>query len=134
MTNGETVLTKIVRDALERRGAHCIKLSDKFTRGVPDMVVVTDRVIMCELKVYQSNACVEGWKQLGLSGAQDGHIRKICRRSSRGACVVTGTATGDDVLLWTPICPETELRTGKYRIAAGGLEGTLLWLSANPLT
>lgn len=134
MTNGETILTRFVRGHLEGRGALCIKLSDKFTRGVPDMMVVTSRIIMCEFKVYASELCVTTWSDLGLSGAQDSNIRRICRRTGRGACVITGTATGDSVLVWSPICPEREVRTGKYRIAAGGLEGAMSWLDAVPRT
>ena len=43
MTNAESLLTEEVRKVLEGLGAHFIKISDRFTRGVPDSSVTTNR-------------------------------------------------------------------------------------------
>ena len=118
MENAETKLTRSVRLALETKGAHCVKLSDKFTRGVPDMMVVSDRVVMVEFKIMTTTAMVLTYSRLGLSGAQDHHIRQIARRAYRGVCVITGSSTGEELAVWVPVNPELESLEGLYRRAA----------------
>lgn len=117
MTNAETELTAIVRTRLEGLGCHCVKLSDRFTRGVPDLLVVSDRIVMLELKVFVATASVHTYQQLGMSGAQDHHVRQMCRRSLRAAACVTGKPDGGALALWTPVSPESEL-VPNYRLAA----------------
>ncbi len=103
--NPETVVTQRVRDVLKGAGAHFIKLSDQFTRGVPDALLVTDRILLVEFKVDRRKRDPNDltYKQLGLSGAQDHHIRQICRRNTRGACVVTDSVDGGKLRLWLPL-------------------------------
>lgn len=130
MVNGESHLTRSVREALEGRGAHCMKISDRFTRGIPDMFAATDRLVAVEFKVLVTDLVVISWRQLGLSGAQDHHLRHIARRSRRAACVITGPphdAPVSMIKLWTPISPEREADDGVYRLAAVG-EEAMNWM------
>lgn len=126
MINAETKLTEAVRRDLEASGAHCVKLSDRFTRGVPDMLVVTDRIVMIEFKIYGSELNVEKYANLGLSGSQDHHIRNMVRRSARSACVITGLPDGSKRSIWIPISPDTET-INLYRRAASGAD-CLKWV------
>ena len=127
MNNAETQLTKIVRERLEGLGCHCVKLSDRFTRGVPDLLVVSDRIVMLELKVFVATDSVHTYQQLGMSGAQDHHVRQMCRRSLRSAACVTGRADGSRLALWTPISPESEL-VPNYRLAASEDSQVMNWI------
>lgn len=130
MINGESLLTKAVREALERRGAHCMKVSDRFTRGIPDLFVTTDRLIAIEFKVFVTALTVIGWREAGLSGAQDHHLRRIARRARRASCVITGPpseASVSAIKLWVPVRPEVESDDGVYRLAAVG-EEAMKWV------
>lgn len=127
MTNAESRLTEYLRKLLEKRGCHHVKLSDRFTRGVPDLLVVSDRIVMIELKVFQATSVVHTYRELGMSGAQDHHVRQMCRRSLRSAACVTGRADGSHMLLWTPVCPESEL-IPNYREAASDEAQVLNWI------
>jgi hypothetical protein len=110
MSNPETKVTDRLRRLLADAGCHAIKLSDSFTRGVPDMVVVSNRVIMVEVKVdrLKSDKTIREYSSLGLSGAQDHHVRQISRRCSLGACVVTDAVDGGKMRLWVPRDPAGE--------------------------
>jgi hypothetical protein len=127
VNNAETELTKYIRTLLEARGCHFIKLSDRFTRGVLDSLVVSDRIVWVEYKVHRTGQVVQTYQQLGLSGVQDHHIRQTARRSRRAACCTTGLADGRDLALWTPVSPESEL-VPNYRLAADGEGQVLNWL------
>lgn len=111
--NPETVITDRLRLEVERAGGYSIKLSDRFTRGIPDLIVVMSRVMLIEVKVFRRGTTqVSTWKRLGLTGLQDQRIRETWRRASRSAYVVTGTLDGP-LTLWRPMLPE-----------ASGIDGT----------
>lgn len=89
---------------LEKRGAFFLKISDSFTRGVPDaFVAVPMRIVALEFKVdrNKSDALDRSYKSLGLSGAQDHTVRAI-RRLGGEAFVVTDTVKGDRLRVWVP--------------------------------
>ena len=132
-TNPETRMTNAVRTALVAMGAHVIKLSDTFTRGVPDCLIVGERLIMAEFKVDRGvgRHDTRTWKQLRMTGAQDHHIRAICCRSLMGSCVVTALEDGTCMTVWLPVHP---LREGEgfenYRAAARGRDA-YAWLMSS---
>ncbi len=127
MKNAESQLTDAVRKRLEGAGAHCIKLSDRFTRGVPDLNVTSDRMVMVEFKVLEpTESVVMTWKDLGMTGLQDHHVRHMCRRAGRSACCLTGLVDGTDLKLWLPIMPMSE-KIADYRLAAQG-EAVIKWV------
>jgi hypothetical protein len=125
MRNPETIITNRLRASLEARGGYSIKLSDKFTRGVPDLVAVGRSVFMVELKVYSGSGVTETYKRLGLSGAQDSRIRAINRRCEHPHAFVY-TADPDDNqsgTLWIPLLPEFEgPGYESYRFLRSGLQ------------
>lgn len=129
--NPETVVTRELRRRLEALGAHTVKLSDSFTRGVPDLMVASDRVVMAELKVDESDGTwsVRTYRQLGMSGAQDQRVRELCRRNRLSACCVAIPRDMYSATLWVPLAPD---RQGEgyesYRVEAQGWEGVLAWL------
>lgn len=103
--NPETKVTNRIRNLLLRNGAHFRKLSDSFSRGVPDSYVVTNRVVMLEYKVDRSKGTkeVRTYKSLGLSGAQDHEIKAVKKRAADCAFVVTDTVKGDRLRVWGPV-------------------------------
>lgn len=127
--NPESLLTDLVRRRLEAGGAHFVKLSDRFTRGVPDALVFTDRLVLVEFKAARLGG--DSWSTgagLGLTGAQDHHLRMAARRDRSCACVVTGTSDGSCLALWVPVRPESEQIEWYRRVAVddevhGWLEG-----------
>lgn len=129
--NPESVSTKEFRRLLEARGAFTLKLSDSFTRGVPDLLVSTNRVVMVEMKQDFGTGSHRSYKTLGMSGAQDQGIRELCRRNPHSACVV-GADPGNEMRckLWSPVVPE---RSGGpfvwYALAAVGFEEVWSWLT-----
>lgn len=127
--NPETKLTKYVRLALERAGAYSVKISDTFTRGIPDMMVVGNRIVMVELKVDRVFATKATWKQLGLSGPQHQRIIEICRRAGSAACVVTGRG-GDpgSIRVWSPDDPTNNASDGYHVAVPSGIEEVVSWL------
>lgn len=104
-SNPETKVTNRIRNLLKMNGAHFTKLSDSFTRGVPDAYVVTNRVIMMEFKVDRSKGISRErtYKSLGLSGAQDHTMKAINRRAPGCGYVVTDTVKGDRLRVWIPM-------------------------------
>jgi hypothetical protein len=109
--NPETIITRRVRSVIEARGGHFIKLSDSYTRGVPDAIVTTNRLVAIEFKVDRTTGrdFARSYSSLGLSGAQDHIIRAIARRSgSNCAYVVTDTLDGGRLRAWTPTLPNGE--------------------------
>lgn len=132
--NPESVVTGWLRRRMSDAGLYSFKLSDSFTRGVPDAVCVGDRVVMVEFKVDRGLLDFESYSALGLSGAQDQRIREICRRAPTAACVVTARPSTDDktVRLWSPVEPE---RSGpdyeSYKTSAIGLTEVLQWLTTS---
>lgn len=129
--NPETRVTNRVRELMESAGAHFIKLSDSFTRGVPDSVVATDRVILIEFKCdrHKRDEVLRTYRSLGLSGAQDHHIRQVYRRTHRGACVLTDSVDGDKMRLWTPIGAWSEgPGHDMYAVQARGWKEIAQWL------
>jgi hypothetical protein len=110
--NPESVATTTLRTALEARGAWTVKISDSFTRGVPDLQVVFDRVVLVEVKVLRRRTdLVTPYSALGLSGAQDHHIRVVVRRTGPvlcGACVVTTGPDSEAFRMWLPVTPALE--------------------------
>jgi hypothetical protein len=103
--NPETVVTRRFRAELECRGAYCIKLSDQFTRGIPDLLVVTPKgVMLIEMKVDHraSKMTRSTYQLLGLTGLQDQRIRDICKRVDGGAWLVTDIPKGGKLMLWMP--------------------------------
>lgn len=101
MRNAESKVTEIFRGVLTRRGAYFVKLSDRFTRGLPDSLVVTNHVVMIEFKEGEADATCT-WKRLGLSGLQDQRIRDIYQRDKHGACVVLGSVRTGRFVLYVP--------------------------------
>lgn len=81
-----------------------IKLSDRFTRGVPDCLVVgTGRTTMVEFKITRgSDRTAKTAKNLGLTELQAHRLLEISRRNSFGGVVLTGNADGEDLKLWAP--------------------------------
>lgn len=136
--NPETILTGWFRGLIEKRGAFCYRVSDAYTRGIPDLTVTTDRVIVIEMKIRPGGPTrsfqAMVWKALGVRGAQDHFIRQICRRSEFSACVVSGTEDEDpsSLALWVPVHPEIESNdSGDYLAIAVGVEEVMGWLSLN---
>lgn len=126
MTNAESELTRVVRSRLEGYGCHFVKLSDRFTRGVLDSLVTSDRLVWVEFKVHVADGTVQTYQQLGLSGAQDHHIRQVVRRSRKAACCVTGARDGTSLALWLPVSADSEL-IPQYRLAADG-DQVFIWI------
>jgi len=108
--NPETIVTNRIKDLLKRNGAHFVKLSDSFTRGIPDAMIVTNRVIMMEFKVDSTKGTMSErtYKSLKLSGAQDHHIKAIRKRAGSSAYVVTDTVGGGRLKVWIPADPFNE--------------------------
>lgn len=129
--NPETVVTNRFRKTAELRGADFVKLSDSFTRGVPDAYMVTDRVIMVEFKVDRTKGTMDtrSYKSLGLSGAQDHRIRNISRRSALGACVVIDSAKGGQLQLFVPVGPSQEGPGHEDYVRLAEDEEVFRWLS-----
>lgn len=129
--NDETIITKRMRKALEAGGAHCVKLSDQFTRGIPDMLCVATSVKFIEFKVDRrslEHRKKYTWKQLGLSGAQDHHIRQMWRRVDGSAYVLTDTIVGDNTIIWYPVDAQIESKYGKYQSMMHDRDEVISWL------
>lgn len=125
MRNAESKATNEFRLKLESCGAYFVKLSDRFTRGVPDSFVVTSRgVTLIEFK-YGDYKHVCTWKELGLSGLQDQRIREICKRNGYGACVIIMTSAGE-AALFVPVAPW--LSEPYYRMLHNTFDGIWSWL------
>ena len=118
--NPETELTKIVRTRLEKvYDALFVKLSDRFTRGIPDALVCTNRNVMVEFKIFDTDRAVVTYKAMGLTGAQDHYVRAMCHRNRKSACVITGMRDGSSLALWLPVRPGREGPDfADYRLAA----------------
>lgn len=131
--NPETVVTNRIRKLIEAAGGHFVKLSDTFTRGVPDAMVVTDRVVMVEFKVdrLKGDPTLRSYKSLGMTGAQDHHIRHIARRTNvKGSCVITDTKDGGKLRLWVPVDPGMEGDNyAVYAVLRTGWGGAADWLN-----
>lgn len=122
--NPETAFTNVVRAVLQRNGAYFIKVSDRFTIGVPDAVVCTStRVIVVEFKVLRRSVLgTATYSELGLSGAQDSRIREFYARAKCSYVVAEqpdGTPT-----VWVPVAAAT--RGGYYRQLDGDVYQELL--------
>ncbi len=132
--NPETRLTNRVRRLIESAGGHFVKISDQFTRGIPDAMVVTNRVVMSEFKIDTTKTMPpkseRTYKSLRLTGAQDHHIRQIARRTTcLGVCVITDTKAGDRLRLWIPLEPHGEGEpTVSYVAICNGWEEVAGWL------
>lgn len=119
--NPESLLTDMVRSILESRGAYTFKLSDSFTRGVPDMVAVGSKLRMVELKIAKAMSGTVTYKSLGLSGAQHQRIIEMCRRDANSAVVVTGTpGDASSLKVWVPKHPDDNTKD-EYVIVADGM-------------
>lgn len=107
--NPETKVTRRIRALLEGHGAHFDKLSDSFTRGIPDSLVATDGIYLIEFKVDRSKGTLKtrSYKSLGLSGAQDHKIRAVYRRT-KAALIVTDLEDGGRLRVWAPTNPFKE--------------------------
>jgi hypothetical protein len=127
--NPETIATNDFRRRLEARGGYTVKVSDTFTRGIPDLQVTLGRLVAVEMKVgSRVYGHTESYKALGLSGAQDQRIREICRRAPKCACVVT--AWHGEFTLWVPVRAELQGQGAEmYQCEAEGIEAILTWLS-----
>ena len=136
--NPETVITDNLRELLKSFGAHTIKISDSYTRGIPDLLVSGPSGIrMIEIKVdrLKTDKKERSYKSLGLSGAQDHHIRAMVRQHSFAACVVTNTKDGGKLRLWAPIKAEREgPGFDSYLRVASGAEEVGRWLGLKPRT
>lgn len=102
--NPETVVTKKFRAHLERDGFFVKKLSDSFTRGIPDLLIAASRIILIEMKSDATLAIVpdgtkKGWRQLGLSGAQDENIRAIWTKTGTAYAVI---GFENNFTVWAP--------------------------------
>lgn len=118
----EAIATTKFRDRLKSTDdAFTIKLSDTYTRGVPDLLVVITRVVMVEMKIAKRvYAGSEVYSALGLSGIQDERLRSIASRSGNGACAVT--VRDGEYELWIPgVRPD-------YLRAASGYAEVVRWL------
>lgn len=110
-SNPETIVTNRIRKLLVSHGAHFVKLSDSFTRGIPDSFVVSNRVVFIEYKVDRGRKTLgtdRTYKSLGLKGSQDHHIKAISSRAPTSAYVVTDTVKGDRLRVWRPERPHDE--------------------------
>lgn len=136
--NPETLVTNRFRKLLTAAGAHVIKISDAYTRGIPDLLVsTTDGICMIEIKVdkLKSDKNTRTYKSLGLSGAQDHHVRQLAQRRILSGCVVTDIKKGGKLRLWIPLNPEKEGgHYGDYSCVARGWEEIREWLSLTPQT
>ena len=105
MTNPETDFTAHVRRELERLGCYFMKISDRFSIGIPDATVATrSRVVVMEFKVLRSSRLAAAtYRELGLSGAQDSRIREVSRRT--GAAYVVAEQPNGAISVWVPIMP-----------------------------
>ena len=100
------------------------------------MLVVPDRVIMVEFKVdrLKSDRDKRTYKSLGLSGAQDHHIRQICRRAPGGACVVTDKESRGKLRVWLPFVPMREGPKFEDYYLLVKDEDVYLWLTGRPIS
>ena len=129
-TNPETIITNRVRQKLESLGAIFIKISDSYTRGIPDALMAVTRMVLIEFKVDRTirDTKFRSWKSLGLSGAQDHFIRQFLQRDPTSACVVTDNVSGTKLRLWHPVDQHDE-RNPEYYVLAAGLDEVYEWLS-----
>lgn len=132
--NPETTVTKRIRKLMELHGAYFVKLSDTFTRGIPDVLVATNRIMLIEIKVDRSKGTLttRSYKSLGLTGAQDSRIRNFYRRSG-DAIVMTDTEDGGRLRVWIPIDSDNE-GPGFEDYSMMHIEGTDDFLVAMGLT
>lgn len=129
--NAESLLSDKVREALEMMGCRVIRLSDRYIRGVPDLLVMgAHGIVLVELKIGDHTKHVErNTNQLGLTGPQDMNVRGALRRCRKSACVVTGLADGSAVMLWVPVAPSLDGDVS-YRVAASGMGSAADWISS----
>ncbi len=124
--NPETVITNELRKRIEDRGGYFMKISDQFSRGIPDAFAsVVIGLVAIEVKVDRSAGTkdVRTYKSLGLSGAQDHRLRRIlaCSNSMGSAFVFTNTTDGTRPTLWVPKRPDLEGRGfDEYMVFAEG--------------
>lgn len=90
------------------------------------MLVVSDRIVMVEFKVFVGERNVHSYSELGLSGAQDHHLKSMLKRARRSACCVTGSANGGSLNLWVPLSAKDEANP-TYRVAAVDV-GVIPWI------
>lgn len=106
-----------------------MKLSDKFTVGVPDCHVTMARSVFVEIKETDVSDNIASWRKLKLSGAQDHKIRQMYRRVMGSACVVTAHRDRpSDFRLWVPMVANREGEGYElYRLSAVGLSEVMRW-------
>jgi hypothetical protein len=129
--NPESVITSYFRRVVEKSGGYFFKISDRFTRGIPDCHVTFTRGVFIELKEGRFDKSIDTYQHLKVSGIQDSRIRNICRRSPDGACVLTAPCESPaDMALWVPVRPQKEdsRKFNHYRCAARGEREVMKWL------
>ena len=130
-TNPETIVTDYFKRRVTALGGYYFKLSDRFTRGVPDCHVTFDRGVFVEMKEGLWLGPVATYQKLTIRGAQDHKIRQMCRRARKSACVISAPMRSpENMTLWVPVAAHREGRRdfNQYRIAAQGEEQVMKWL------
>jgi len=130
MKNPESIVTDHFKNVVESLGGFYFKLSDRFTRGIPDCYVVFERGVFVEIKEGNFDGTVQTYKKLTIRGGQDHKIRQMCRRHRKNACVVTmSVGSPNDMKLWVPVRPEKEGgEFQEYRLAVTGQHKVMTWL------
>jgi hypothetical protein len=103
--NPETLVTDDLRKALRDCGCYFMKISDQFSRGIPDSFVAVPRgLVAIEIKVDRQKTVrsTRTYKSLGLSGAQDHRIRMMNRVCEPTAFVFTNVKDMSRPRLWVP--------------------------------
>lgn len=129
--NPESVITDYFRNRVVELGGEFVKLSDRFTHGVPDCYLAFDTLRLVELKEGHYDKGVTTYQDLGVRGSQDSKIRRLHVRNPNNSCVVTAPRENpSDMRLWVPIDPHLEDRRlhNRYRLAALGEVMVMRWL------
>lgn len=132
--NPETVVTTYFKRRVIAAGGWFQKLSDRFSRGIPDVVMCISRVVMVELKTDTGlGVGEETYKTLKMSGLQDHNVRAICNRDPYGACTITIKKDCTGARLWVPVRPDREGRGFEdYVCVANGMDEVIEWLTIRP--
>lgn len=109
--NPETKVTDDLKTALSSCGGYFMKVSDSYSRGIPDsFIAVPQGLWAVEIKVDRTKGtlCTRTYKSLGASGAQDHRLRQVARVAKGHAYIFTNTVDLDRPILWSPVNPERE--------------------------
>lgn len=74
----ETDLQRDIRQSVRRQGGYCIKLSNRFTIGVPDLLIALAPFAPCYVEVKKLGKCVLGFdRQLDVTPKQGHELRGL---------------------------------------------------------